>query len=142
MTTLQEDQEGFQKYVYLETAFQFPENLQVLIRAKSEGRQEPESKFGYPQMHDPGAWRKLESIRLRVRLSDMETSEQPVIKLGFPVVSYAKFNLDLTRLKGAGQQGMFDLYVHWASNPTLNTDPSAAKATQEFSVPPVVFLHQ
>lgn len=142
LTTLQEDQEGFPKYVYLETAFQFPENFQVLIRAKAEGKQEPESKFGYPQMHDPSAWRKLESIRLRMRISDMETTEQPVIKLGFPVVSYAKFNLDLTRLKGAGQQGMFDFYVHWASNPTLNTDPAAAKTAQEFSVPPVLFLHQ
>lgn len=140
--TLQEDQEGFPQYAYLETAFQFPENSKVIIRAGSNGIWAPASIFNTPDMRNPGAWRKLESIRLRIRLSDMETTEQPVIQLGFPVVSHVKINLDLTRLKGAGQQGMFDYYVHWASNPVLNTDPAAAITAQEFSVPPVVFLHQ
>jgi hypothetical protein len=137
--SLDENQEGFPKYLFLEAAFPFSEDMPIYLK---ESRPEPKSTGQGRMLQDRQLLSsRLQSLRLRIRISDIETTQTPLFKLGFPIIG-SQITVDLSRVRGAGQEGMFDYYVHWFSNPTLNTDPAAALAAQETSVPPVVLLHQ
>ncbi len=139
LASLDENQPGFPPYLFLEAAFPFPDDLRIDLKAN---RAEPKSTGGKRMLEDPRPLAtRLQSLRLRIRISDVEANEQPLFKLGFPIIN-SRINLDLSRVRGAGQEGMFDYYVHWFSNPTLNTAPQAALSAQEASVPAVVLLHQ
>lgn len=84
----------------------------------------------------PAEW-----IRIRIRVADVDSSKDPIFKLGFPVV-LPSVSIDVSRIRGAGQDALFDYYVHWLNNAEYNTTPGLAWWAQELSVPPVVFLHQ
>ncbi len=137
--SLDENQKGFPAYLFLEAAFAFPDDLRIDLK---ENRAEPKSTGHGRMLQDRQLLNsRLQSLRVRIRISDAETNETPLFKLGFPVIN-SRINVDLSRVRGAGQEGMFDYYVHWFSNPTLNSDPAAALAAQETAIPPVVLLHQ
>lgn len=136
---LDENQAGFPKYLFLEAAFPFPDDFPIYLK---ENRPEPKSTGQARMLQDRQALSsRLQSLRLRIRISDVEASQTPLFKLGFPVIG-SQITADLSRVRGAGQEGIFDYYVYWFSNPALNADPAAALAAQETSVPPVVLLHQ
>ncbi len=137
--TLDENQEGFPKYVFLEAAFRFPAGFPVYLK---DNRQEPKSTGPKRMLGDRQNLNgRLESLRLRIRMSDVETNQTPLFKLGFPLIR-SRMDIDLSRVRGAGQEGMFDYYVYWYGNPVFNTDPAQASLAQETAIPPVLLLHQ
>jgi len=137
--SLDENQKDFPAYLFLEAAFAFPDDLRINLKAN---RTEPTSTGHGRMLQDRQLLNsRLQSLRLRIRISDAEENETPLFELGFPLIN-SRINVDLSRVRGAGQEGMFDYYVHWFSNPALNTDPDAALAAQETAIPPVVLLHQ
>lgn len=137
--SLDESQSGLPHYLFLEAAFAFPDDLHIDLK---ENRTEPKSTGRNRMLENRQLLTsRLQSLRLRIRISDVETNEEPLFMLGFPIIN-SRINVDLSRVRGAGQEGMFDYYVHWFNNPALNTDPQAALTAQETSVPPVVLLHQ
>lgn len=135
---LDDAQNGFPPYVFLETAFQYPGNFSLELKPD---KAEPKSSGRARMLEDPALTSRLESIRLRIRLSDMETNEQPIFKLGFPA-NGPRIDIDFSLLRGAGQEGMFDYHAHWFMNDAYNTNPAWAREAEEYGIPPVIFLHQ
>ena len=88
----------------------------------------------------------LEAIRLRFRLADFDSSSETLFKLGIPIFK-SSLNIDLSRIRGAGQEALFDYHVEWYNNKDYNPDPKDPKKpdysilAMERSVPPVVLLH-
>lgn len=137
--SLDENQEGFPKYLLLEAAFAFPDDFQINL--KKDGTEPTSTGHGRMLQDRQLLNSRLQSLRLRIRISDVEENETSLFKLGFPLIN-SRINVDLSSVRGAGQEGLFDYYVHWFSNPALNTEPQRALAAQETAIPPVVLLHQ
>ncbi len=139
-------QDGLPANVFLEVGFALSGNQRVGLRQKQRGRNPTTAVFDVTGQYEDRGLRMKEAgtpewIRIRFRLADVDKSKEPIFKLGFPVV-LPRINIDTSRIKGAGQDALFDYYAHWFNNPEYNTIPRLAWWAQELSVPPVVFLHQ
>ncbi|MEZ4454126.1 MAG: hypothetical protein R3B09_32020 [Nannocystaceae bacterium] len=83
----------------------------------------------------------LESLRIRIRMSDELVSEpDPLFSLGFEFGGTG-FSIDVQKIGGAGHEGFFDYTAQWFSEGKM-IDATSAKALQERSIPPVALLHQ
>lgn len=131
-------QEALPRTVILEVSYAL-EDAQPIWLKPQESRYEVAGRYQYGRKIKYDG--ELEALRIRLRLADVDSFKEPVFKLGFPVV-IPRVSIDVSRVKGAGQDALFDYYVHWFNNAQYNSEPSLATWAQELSVPPVVFLHQ
>lgn len=139
-------QDGLPTNVFLEVGFALSGSQRVGLRQKQRGKNPATAVFDVAGQYKDRGLRIKEAgapewVRIRFRLADVDKSKEPIFKLGFPAV-LPRINVDASRIKGAGQDALFDYYAHWFNNPEYNTIPRLAWWAQELSVPPVVFLHQ
>lgn len=89
----------------------------------------------------------LESLRIRIRMSDELISDpEPLFSLGFELGGTG-FSIDVQKIAGAGHEGFFDYTAQWFCegqpiDTTTLEGGKQAKALQERSIPPVALLHQ
>lgn len=132
-------QPGLPANVILEVGFPFADRQLIPVQQKqSDGVPIYDVVGG---VSDILSLRSAEWIRIRIRVADVDRSQDPIFKLGFPAI-LPRVSIDASRIRGAGQDALFDYYVHWLNNAEYNTNPRLAWWAQELSVPPVVFLHQ
>lgn len=141
--TLDPAQPGLPQNLILEAAFPFADDQRIAVQQKQRGGASVYDVVG--RSRDKGLQIRLgtpaEWLRIRIRVADVDRSKDPIFKLGFPV-ALPRVSIDVSRIRGAGQDALFDYYVHWLNNPEYNTNTRLAWWAQELSVPPVVFLHQ
>ncbi|MDX2029175.1 MAG: hypothetical protein SF339_00795 [Blastocatellia bacterium] len=132
-------QAGLPDNLILEVGFPFADDQRIAVQQqKRDGAPVYDVVGG---VSDSARLEPAEWIRIRIRVADVDRSQDPIFKLGFPAV-LPRVSIDVSRIRGAGQDALFDYYVHWLNNPEYNTLPGLATWAQELSVPPVVFLHQ
>jgi len=143
ISTIDPAQDGFPDYVFIESNWAFPENTfctlgNKTVRSNGVNYYDPIDGFNDSETSDLSAL-QLDAIRLRFRIADMNSSVEPLFKLGLSVKVF-KINIDFSNVRGAGHEAMFDYYTQYYRVPKFN-QPQYALQAQEESVPPVVLLH-
>jgi len=141
--TLDPAQPGLPQNLLLEAGFPFADGQRIAVQQKQRHGATVYDVVG--RVLDKGLQimpgTPAEWLRIRIRVADVDRSKDPIFKLGFPVV-LPRVSIDGSRIRGAGQDALFDYTVYWLNNPEYNSTPGLATWAQELSVPPVVFLHQ
>lgn len=131
----------------IESALAVSEKFQISI---DKNNQEPDKKLLYDMlaMHDRATFGKegrftLEAIRIRYRIADVQGNTRTLFQLGVPA-GPVQVGITLSKINGAGNQGIIDVYVHWFSSDLkqFNQGNLNGKKAYEEAVPPVVLLHQ
>ena len=156
------NQAGLPKYVFLEANFAFP-SFQTMTLESDRGLWKPKDGFSDPKFNafrtalrqsfpdtlTSSNWNaatlqspNLEAIRLRFRMAETNSPIRTLFKLGIKPYVAIGINTELSLSTDTGREVLFDYYVQWFNNPEYNTNTKLYRDAEEFSVPPVVLLHQ